>query len=288
MSALCKTQNTEKKCCGRARVSGEQNHYGVKNLRHVIERNLAEAGLSAGHTSWRELAPLDQFHVRGLAATEELAAQMAVGKGDKVVDIGSGLGGPSRYLAATYGCQITGVDLSEQFVDVARYLAVFVGLGAAVDYKAANALALPFSDRSFDHAWTQHVAMNIADRAGLYGEIYRVMKPGGRFGIYDVVLGDGGIIYPVPWAPNAQTSHLVTPETMADVLGAVGFETVSWTDTTAEGIAWSETVRQAPRSRLNLGLAMGEGFAAMSANLARNLREGRVRLLQAVMRRPVE
>lgn len=265
----------------------KQNHYGVKDLRRVIERGLAEAGLAAGQASWRELAALDQFHVRGLAATEELAANMAIAKGDKILDVGCGLGGPSRYLAASYACHVTGIDLSEQFVDVARRLAAFVGLSVAVDYKVANALALPFADRSFNHAWTQHVAMNIADRAALYGEIYRVTKPNGRFGIYDVVLGDGGgIIYPVPWAPSAETSHLVTPEAMADVLGSAGFEKISWTDTTAQGLAWFEKARQAPPPRLNLGLAMGEGFAAMSANLARNLREGRVRLLQAVMRRP--
>lgn len=267
-------------------MADDQNHYGVRDLRSVIDRGLAEAGLTAGRAGWRELAALDQFHVRGLAATEELAAQMAIGKGDKILDVGSGLGGPSRYLAASYACHVTGIDLSEQFVDVARRLAAFVGLSVAVDYKVANALALPFDDRSFDHAWTQHVAMNIADRAALYREIYRVIKPNGRFGIYDVVLGDGGgVIYPVPWAPSVETSHLVTPEAMADVLASVGFEKVSWTDTTAQGLAWFEKTRQAPPPRLNLGLAMGEGFAAMSANLARNLREGRVRLLQAVMRR---
>jgi len=268
-------------------VPDDQKHYGVRELRGVIERGLAETGLSAGQANWRELAALDQFHVRGLAATEELAAGMNIGKDEKVLDVGSGLGGPSRYLAATYACHVTGVDLSEQFVDVAQHLAAFVGLDAAVDYKVANALALPFADRSFNHAWTQHVAMNIADRATLYGEIYRVTKPDGRFGIYDVVLGDGGgIIYPVPWAPSAETSHLVTPEAMADILSSVGFEKVSWTDTTAQGLAWFDKARQAPPPRLNLGLAMGEGFAAMTANLARNLREGRVRLLQAVMRRP--
>lgn len=267
----------------------EQSHYGVQDLRSVIERGLAAAGFSAGQADWRELAALDQFHVRGLLATEELAAQMAIVEGDKVLDVGSGLGGPSRYLAATYDCHVTGIDLSEQFVDVAQRLAAFVGLDAAVDYKVANALSQPFADCSFDHAWTQHVAMNIADRAALYREIYRVTKPDGRFGIYDVVLGDGaGIIYPVPWAPSAETSHLVTPEAMADVLSSVGFEKISWTDTTAQGLAWLEAMRQVPPPQLNLGLAMGKGFAAMSANLARNLREGRVRLLQAVMRRPSE
>lgn len=268
-------------------MSGEQKHYGVNNLRNVIDRGLADAGLVAGMASWRDLAALDQFHVRGLPATEELAANMAIKKGDRILDVGSGLGGPSRYLAATQACHVTGIDLSEQFVDVARHLAAFVGLGVAVDYKVANALAMPFHDRSFDHAWTQHVAMNIADRAALYKEIYRVMKPDGRFGIYDVVLGDGGgVIYPVPWAPSADTSHLVTPDAMADVLNSVGFEKVSWTDTTAQGLAWFEQARQAPPPKLNLALAMGEGFPAMTANLARNLREGRVRLLQAVMRRP--
>jgi SAM-dependent methyltransferase len=262
-------------------------HYGADPLLSRIDEALRTAGLGDGIIDWSDLTPLDQFHVRGLGATRELAEALGVAAGEKVLDVGCGLGGPARFLAATYGCHVTGVDISQSFVDAARMLTERAGLAGRADFLRADALDLPFDDSSFGHAWTQHVAMNIADRGRFYGSIHRVLKPGGRLAIYDVVAGDGGPpIFPLPWARAPEISFLLTPEAMRDALGRAGFTEVSWDDKTDEGLAWAaETRAGVPSSPPPLGLhvAMGPGFAAMAANLGRSLQEGRVRLIQAIV-----
>jgi sarcosine/dimethylglycine N-methyltransferase len=268
-------------------------HYGESDLRDRLRAALTAAGLDSRPLSAADLAPLDQFHTRGIAATAELAQSAGITKGSRVLDIGSGLGGPARYLAATFDCHVTGIDLSSGFVEAASYLATRAGLADKVTYERARAEVLPYRDQSFDVAWTQHVAMNIADRPSLYREAYRVLRHGGRFAIYDVVAGNGEPLhFPVPWAREPGASYLVTPAAMRSLLEDSGFRVVDWSDRTEAGIAWfaeQQKARiQAPASPPPLGLhvAMGPDFGGMAANLGRNLREGRAGIVQAVLERP--
>jgi ubiquinone/menaquinone biosynthesis C-methylase UbiE len=267
-------------------------HYASENLTERLRVALEQAGLNEEPLPLDRLAPLDQFHSRGLAATKELASALGIESEDRILDIGSGLGGPSRYLAATYGARVQGIDLSPSFVDAARFLAKKTGLDARVTYDCANALALPFDDGAFDIAWTQHVAMNIEDRAALYAEAFRVLRPGGRFAMFDVIAASGEPLhYPVPWARSIATSFLRTTDELRALLEQQGFRIESWMDCTADGVAWFAAREQERASittmpALGLHLAMGADFPEMGRNLARNLREGRAALLQAIVTRP--
>ena len=263
-------------------------HYESNGLLDRLKAALPAVADEASALRLEDLAPLDQFHSRGLAATVELAQALELDRSTRVIDIGSGLGGPSRYLAATYGCTVSGIDLSLPFVETATYLAQRTGLSDKVSYQRADALHLPFEAASFDLAWTQHVAMNIADRDALYREAYRVLRPGGRFAIFDVIAGDQAPLhFPVPWARVPEASFLVNADRMHSVITAQGFREVSWTDSTQQGIEWfaarqrAQAQQATPRS-LGLHLAMGPEFADMTVNLARNLREGRAALVQAI------
>ena len=267
-------------------------HYGLEDLRERLAAALRAAGLD-GKTplSPEDLAPLDQFHTRGLAATIDLAKSVGIKRDTEVLDIGSGLGGPSRYLAATYACHVQGVDLSQAYVSAATYLAERAGLSDRVTYQRADAMQLPFGPEHFDVAWTQHVAMNIADRATFYAEAFRVLRRGGRLAIYDVVLGEGGPpLFPVPWSRTPATSFLLTAAAMQRALEAQGFQRIAWADRTDASVRWFDAQQKArvqePPPPLGLHVVMGPEFRAMAANLNRNVRERRVAIVEAVFERP--
>ena len=264
-------------------LDGVRNHYRATGLTERLKTALAVLGSEDQTLTPRQLGALDQFHTRGLAATAELAALIGITADMSVLDVGSGVGGPARFLAATYGCRVTGVDLSEPFVDAARYLTERTGQGGKVEFQAASALELPFDDGHFDAVFLQHVAMNISDRARLYHEIRRVLKRGGRFATFDVVLKSGDPQYPVPWARTPATSHLLTAEATREVIEPAGFRTLAWQDDTEAATTWFAQLRASgPPPTPNLGLVMGPDFVQLSANLGRNLMEGRLGILTAV------
>jgi sarcosine/dimethylglycine N-methyltransferase len=188
-------------------LDGVRDHYRATGLTERLRTVLAALGPEDQPVTPPQLAGLDQFHTRGLAATAELATLAGISAETSVLDVGSGVGGPARFLAATYGCRVTGVDLSEPFVDAARYLTGRTGQSGQVSFQTGSALHLPFDGGRFDVVLLQHVAMNISDRALLYREIRRVLRSGGRFAIFDVVSNNAEPHYPLPWARTPATSY---------------------------------------------------------------------------------
>jgi SAM-dependent methyltransferase len=262
---------------------GVRDHYRATGLTQRLKTELAALGPEDQRLTPQQLGPLDQFHTGGLAATAELARLAGVNADASVLDVGSGVGGPARLLAATYGCRVMGVDLSEPFVDAARYLTERTGQTGQVSFQTANALELPFDAGRFNVVLLQHVAMNISERARLYREIRRVLKPGGRFVTFDVVLNGSEPRYPVPWARTAATSFLLTAAATREAIEAAGFRTLAWQDDTDAAKAWFAQLRAlGPPPSPNLGVVMGPDFAQLSANLGRNLMEGRLGILTAV------
>ncbi|SHG78161.1 class I SAM-dependent methyltransferase [Bradyrhizobium erythrophlei] len=260
-----------------------RDHYRATGLTERLKTALMALGSEDQRLTPEQLGALDQFHTRGLAATAELAKLAGISADMSVLDVGSGVGGPARFLAATYGCRVTGVDLSEPFVDAARYLTERTGLTGQVSFQTASALELPFDDGRFDVALLQHVAMNISDRARLYRETRRVLKSGGRFATFDVVSNGDEPLYPVPWARTPATSFLMTAAATREAIEQAGFRTLTWQDDTEAAKSWITQLRASgPPPSPNLGVVMGPDFAQLSANLGQNFLESRIGVLTAV------
>lgn len=232
----------------------------------------------------RRLAALDQFHMGGFGATVALAGRARLSAEDVVLDAGSGLGGPARYLAETFGCTVEGIDLSPDYVAIAECLTHHAGLSDRVSFREGDLTHLPFEDSRFDLVWTQHVAMNIADRAALYRELRRVLKPGGRLAFYDPIAADGhpSLIFPVPWAETEKTSTLLTADETRAVLGETGFSVSSLDDVTADALQWAQAQGAPQPGGANTAMVVGARMAEMAGNFARNLRDGRVRLMAGI------
>jgi SAM-dependent methyltransferase len=267
------------------------SHYEVSaNLEARLRNLLTESRAFSGSISPEDLAGLDQFHAGGLAATAELSELLTITRKTRVLDVGSGLGGPSRYLAYRFGCHVWGVELSESYCQTARMIARLMELDDEVSYQRADALNLPFQDHSFDIVWTQHVVMNIEDRVSLYKEFARVVRPHGYLAFYDVVQSQGGPLhFPVPWARDASLSHLLTADETHAILVKAGFQCHAWENVTGNALEWFKARERsqalAGKPHLDLQTVMGEQFPTMIRNYRRNLEENRCGVLQAVLQK---
>jgi ubiquinone/menaquinone biosynthesis C-methylase UbiE len=199
-------------------------HYTHGALEHAILEALRASGKSIDKLAPSDLSGADEFHLGWRAATVELAEELDLARDMHVLDIGSGIGGPARYFAEAHGCRVTGVDLTPEFVEVANALTRRCGLAEQVTFQQASALDLPFADGTFDVATLIHVGMNIENKATLFAEVRRVLKPGAHFGVYDIMrTGAGDLLYPMPWAATPQTSFVEPLAAYRSLLAGAGF-----------------------------------------------------------------
>ncbi len=267
-------------------------HYGRRGIAAGILDALKRAGKDLDRLTVDDLAPADEFHTRGREATVELASLAAVAPDMHVVDVGSGVGGPARYLAATFGCRVTGIDLTPAFGEAATVLTERLGLADRVGFETGSALDMPFADASFELAWTMQMQMNIADKPRLYAEIHRVLKPGGRLVFQDIVKGPGGEIHtPVPWASDPGLSFLVPPEDLRRTIAGAGFTEVVWRDTSEANRDWLRRQAKPPEGSdepiLGIHLVIGPDARQKRANSSRSLMENRTGYVQGVYEKPV-
>ena len=262
-------------------------HYAPHDSAAAIAAALSARGADDAPLTLEALAGLDQFHTGGIAATRALAQRAAITAGDRVLDVGGGLGGPARLLARDFGCDVTVVDLTDAYCRIGELLTARTGLAERVRFQQGDALQLPFADESFDVVWTQHSTMNIADKARLYGEFKRVLRPGGRLALHEVAAGVGGALhFPVPWAHSEMMSFLREPAALHQTVIEAGFDELAWADSSDWSLAWLQERQRAQQAggatanALGLQLLLGPDAPTMFHNHLRNLHEGRTRIVE--------
>ena len=251
-------------------------HYAHGDLERAILDALVAMGKNPEQLTIEDLAPVDEFHIGGRKATTEFMAKLGLGPDMRVLDVGSGLGGPARFAAHSHGCHVTGIDLTPEFVEVAKALARRVGLEKRVTYVCGSAIATPFPAASFDAAYMLHVGMNIENKAKLMDEVRRVLKPGAVLGVYDVMrTGDGDLAFPVPWARTARTSFVVRPGAYRRRLDCAGFDLGHEHDRSEFALDFFRDMRARVAEKgtppLGLHIVMGKDFQDKTGNMIANL-----------------
>ncbi len=272
-------------------MSVESHYFAPKLFERVLD-GLRESGVDIARLTIDDLKPFDELHIRGREATEEQLELAAIESGDRVLDLGCGIGGSARYLAATMGCRIVGVDLAAEFVEAAIGLTARCGLSGLAEFQVGDATSLPFEGESFDVVWTQHVGMNIADKPAWIGEIARLLKPAGRWAGYEVFGDQSRVSFPTPWASVPGQSALIDPAAMRRIVEDAGLVVVGWSDTTAHGLAWAEKLlarlRELGGPPLGPRLLMGDTFGPKFENVRNGLADGALKVFMFVARKPVQ
>ncbi len=276
---------------------GVASHYQHVDLLAAIEAGVSQIGKTPETVTIDDLAPVDEFHIGGRTATEEFLGQLGLAQDDQVLDVGCGFGGTSRFAAGRYQCELKGIDLTPEFVRTGRALCGWVGMNDRVELYEGSALAMPFGDAEFDAAFMLHVGMNIADKVGLMQEVYRVLKPGGVFGVYDVMLLKGAdeLVYPVPWATARDQSALSTQAEYTSALQDAGFDIETTRDRSEFAAQFFEDARKrveaatgsdgAVKPALGVHLAMGDDAEIKIKNMVANIHAGRVGPIEIVARK---
>jgi len=267
-------------------------HYQRAGLLAAFEAGLAALGKSPATVSIDDLAPADEFHIGGREASVEFLDQLGLADGQRVLDVGCGLGGPARFAADRYRVLVSGVDLTPAYVEAGKELTHWTALDGAVDLRVADALSLPFDDASFDAAYMIHVGMNIADKRALFGEVARVLRPGASFGVYDVMrASDGGsLAYPLPWATTAATCAVAAPDAYREALEAAGFVLLAERARRQFALDFFARLRARLASAkgpppLGLHLVMGADTPTKIGNMVANIEAGLIAPVEMIARR---
>jgi ubiquinone/menaquinone biosynthesis C-methylase UbiE len=270
---------------------GVSGHYAPDDvdstLRAILDALRAD-GKDLDTLTTDDLAPADQFHSRGKPATLELARLAGLRGGERVLDVGGGVGGPARTLAAEFGCTVTVLDLTEAYCRAGERLTELTRLTDRVSFRQGSAYEMPFEDASFDVAWTQHSSMNMEDKERLYAEIRRVLRPGGTLALHEIMAGPvQPIRFPVPWAADPSISFLRPPDEIRAVLRRLGFVEKAWLDTTPQSLDWfRERTAAAAASPspppLGLHLLLGPRIGPAIQSVYRNLQEQRLVIVEAI------
>ncbi|WP_158266849.1 class I SAM-dependent methyltransferase [Alsobacter soli] len=266
---------------------GVSKHYSSYDVLPRIRDGLVAMGLDPDKITPEALKAVDEFHIGGAEATAALLEKSGIRPGLEVLDIGSGIGGPARMIAERYGCQVTGVDLTPQFVETARALSAMCGMADRVRFEAGSAVALPCEASSFDLALLLHVGMNVPDKAALFREARRVLRDGGKFAIYEVMrTGDGELSFPVPWAETPDVSALAPPETYRESADNAGFTLDSEENRRDIAIEFFSRVQAQAGSAapppLGLHHLMGPTVQQKMANMIAGIRSGTIAPIQMI------
>jgi SAM-dependent methyltransferase len=271
--------------------SNVADHYANSSLVAAIRDGLIRLGKTESTVTAEDLAPVDEFHIGGRASTSDLARQLGLTGEDHVLDVGCGLGGAARQIAGQYGCQVTGIDLTQDYVETGNVLSGWLSLGDRVRLEQGDALALPFADRSFTAAYMLHVGMNIPDKQTLFAGVARVLGAGAHFGVYDVMrTGDGEFTYPLPWAANAEANAIAQPQHYRDALTAAGFEILSERECRDVAVAYFERQRAQVAAAggpppLGVHTLMGARRPELVRNMTANIIAGRIAPVEIIARK---
>jgi ubiquinone/menaquinone biosynthesis C-methylase UbiE len=266
-------------------------YYSPNDLYNKIMQGLEKTGKDLSRITLDDLQPVDEFHIRGDVATKELIKLSCFTPDMHILDVGCGVGGSTRRLSHETGCCVTGIDLSDEYIEAAERLTQLLNMQERVKFHAASALALPFDDNTFDGAWSIQMNMNIEDKPGWLKEVYRVLKPGGRAVLYEVCGNKNTPLhFPVPWAQDSSMSFLVPPESFRDVITSAGYYIDVWNDKT--GLAQQafahmmEPAGEPDLPALGVHLLVGNDILTKAYNLHRNLDDERVSLIETVAVKP--